>query len=47
MKGNFFACLKFKLLPSVKNKAFRLFLRVMVMIGKLVERVKTGNRLKK
>lgn len=35
------------ILPSVRNKAFKLFLNVIAMIGKLVDKVKTGNKLKK
>ena len=35
------------ILPSVRNSDFRLFLRVIAMIGKFVERVNTGNRLRK
>ena len=33
--------------PSVRNRAFKLFLNVIAMIGKLVDRVKTGNKLRK
>ena len=35
------------ILPSVRKSAFRLFLSVMAMMGKLVERVNTGKRLRK
>ena len=33
--------------PSVRKRAFKLFLRVIAMIGKFVDRVKTGNKLRK
>ena len=34
-------------LPSVRHNVFKLFLRVIAMIGKLVLRVNTGNRARK
>ena len=36
-----------KTLPSVKNKVFRLFRSVMAIIGKFVDSVNTGKRLRK
>ena len=35
------------ILPSVRNSAFKLFLNVIAMIGKLVDSVNTGNKLRK